>query len=95
MLKKMNLPNKLTILRIVLVPLFIIAMALPIEWIWPLWTAFGIFLLAAITDFLDGQIARRKNLGTKFGKIMDPVADKLLISAGFIMLAGRVINDVM
>ena len=94
MLKKMNLPNKLTMLRIILVPFFIIAMALPTEWTWTLWTAFGIFVVAAITDFLDGQISRRKNLVTKFGKIMDPLADKLLISAGFIMLAGKFVDDV-
>lgn len=88
MLKKMNLPNKLTMLRIVLVPVFIVFMSLPKEWIWPMWTAFGIFIAAAITDFLDGRISRKKNIVTKFGKIMDPLADKLLISAGFIMLTG-------
>lgn len=88
MLKKMNLPNKLTILRIILVPVFIVFMALPKEWVWTIWTSLGIFVVAALTDFLDGQISRRKNLVTKFGKIMDPLADKLLISAGFIMLSG-------
>lgn len=88
MLKKMNLPNKLTMLRIILVPVFIVFMALPNEWTWTVWTSLGIFVVAAITDFLDGQISRRKNLVTKFGKIMDPLADKLLISAGFIMLSG-------
>ncbi len=94
MFKKMNLPNKLTMLRIVLVPFFVIAMALPSEWVWPLWTAFGIFIVAAITDCLDGQISRRKNLVTKFGKIMDPLADKLLISVAFVMLSGKVIDDI-
>ena len=88
MFKKMNLPNKLTILRIILVPFFIVAMALPIDWVWPIWTAFGIYIVAAFTDFLDGQISRRKNMVTKFGKIMDPLADKLLVSSGFIMLSG-------
>lgn len=88
MLKKMNLPNKLTMLRIVLVPIFIVFMSLPIEWIWPMWTAFGIFIVAAFTDFLDGRISRKKNIVTKFGKIMDPLADKMLISAGFILLTG-------
>ncbi len=88
MLKKMNLPNKLTMLRILLVPVFIVFMALPKDWIWTVWTSLGIFIVAAFTDFLDGQISRRKNLITKFGKIMDPLADKLLISAGFIMLSG-------
>lgn len=88
MLKKMNLPNKLTMLRIVLVPVFIVFMSLPKEWIWPMWTAFGIFITAAITDFLDGRISRKKNIVTKFGKIMDPLADKMLVSAGFILLTG-------
>lgn len=87
MLKKMNLPNKLTILRIILVPIFVVFMCLPIEWVWPVWTSLGIFVLAAITDMLDGQISRRKNLVTKFGKIMDPLADKLLISSGVVMLS--------
>lgn len=88
MLKKMNLANKLTMLRIVLVPLFVLFMALPTEWNWTIWTALAIFVIAAITDCLDGQISRRKNMVTKFGKIMDPLADKLLVSAGFIMLSG-------
>lgn len=88
MLKKMNLPNKLTMLRIILVPLFVIAMCLPIEWVWPIYTALGIYIVAALTDFLDGYISRSKGLITKFGKIMDPLADKLLVSTGFIMLTG-------
>lgn len=88
MLKKMNLPNKLTLLRMFLVPVFIVFMALPSEWIWPLYVGLGIFLVAAITDQLDGAIARKKNLITKFGKIMDPLADKLLVASGFIMLVG-------
>lgn len=86
MLKKMNLPNKLTLLRIVLVPIFIIFMALPKEWGFNIWIALAVFCIAAITDFVDGKIARKHNLVTKFGKIMDPLADKMLVSAGFIML---------
>lgn len=88
MLKKMNLPNKLTMLRMVLVPVFIVFMALPIEWEWNIWVSLGIYVVASITDCLDGQISRRKNLVTKFGKIMDPLADKLLVSSGFVMLTG-------
>ena len=88
MLKKMNLPNKLTLLRIALVPIFIVFMALPTEWVWPLYVALAIFIIAAITDRLDGKIAREKNLITTFGKIMDPLADKLIVSAGFVMLVG-------
>jgi len=89
MLKKMNLPNKLTMLRIALVPLFIISMCINIAGFgWIKYVAFGIYAVAAFTDFLDGQISRKKGLVTKFGKIMDPLADKLLVSAGFIMLTG-------
>lgn len=89
MLKKMNLPNKLTILRIALVPLFIIAMCINLEGFeWIKYIALGIYAIAAFTDFLDGKISRKKGIVTKFGKIMDPLADKLLVSAGFIMLTG-------
>lgn len=88
MLKKMNLPNKITMLRIILVPIFIIFMALPGEWIWPKWVGLSLFIIAAISDFVDGTLARKKNIVTKFGKIMDPLADKLLVSSGFIMLTG-------
>ena len=88
MLKKMNLPNKLTCLRILLVPIFDVFMAFPVEWTWTKWTALGIYILASLTDCLDGHIARKNNIITKFGKIMDPLADKLLVSSGFVMLAG-------
>ena len=98
MLKKMNLPNKLTMLRIILVPVFIICLCMPqvFEWfkIENTQTVMGIialivFVVAAITDCLDGRISRKQNIVTKFGKIMDPLADKLLVSSGFIMLTGR------
>ena len=94
MLKKMNLPNKLTMLRIVLVPIFVVLMCLPekigefalqpyISYI-----ALAVYVIAAFTDFLDGRISRKNKIVTKFGKIMDPLADKLLVSTGFIMLTG-------
>lgn len=89
MLKKMNLPNKLTMLRVLLVPLFIIVMSIKIGgYEWLKYVALGIYAIASFTDFLDGQISRKKGLVTNFGKIMDPLADKLLVSAGFIMLTG-------
>lgn len=88
MLKKMNLPNRLTCLRILLVPIFVVFMALPVEWTWTKWTALGLYIVASLTDFLDGYISRKNNMVTKFGKIMDPLADKLLVSSGFVMLAG-------
>lgn len=87
MLKKMNLPNKLTVLRIALVPLFIITMCIEIEGaMWVRYIALAIYIIASITDFLDGRISRKNGLVTDFGKIMDPLADKLLVASGFIML---------
>ncbi len=70
----MNLPNKLTLLRIVLVP---VTMALILSG--HFYIGLGVFIIASITDFLDGYIARKNNLVTSFGKIMDPLADKILV----------------
>ena len=75
----MNLPNRLSILRICLVPLFIAAYLLP--YYWGAYVAVGLFLLAAATDFLDGYIARKYNMVTDLGKLLDPIADKILICA--------------
>ena len=70
----MNLPNKLTIARVIAVPFFIGAYYFS----WYL-LAFIIFVAASLTDMLDGKIARKYNLVTNFGKIMDPLADKVLV----------------
>lgn len=70
----MNLPNKLTMIRVLLVPVFIILYMLEF---YP--AALFIFCAASITDFFDGKIARDRNLVTNFGKIMDPLADKVLV----------------
>ena len=84
-MKKMNLPNKLTILRILLVPVCMILIMLPIPSMFPnldVWQriiAAALFLLISLTDMLDGMIARRKNLVTNFGKFLDPLADKFLV----------------
>lgn len=87
----MNTANKLTILRILLIPLFILALLLPNLWEgfrpYAHWVAAVIFLGAAITDILDGNYARKHNLVTDFGKLMDPIADKMLIVAAFVMLS--------
>ncbi len=74
----MNLPNKLTIFRVILIPFFIIALLVPGI---PAgnWIALAIFIVASLTDLLDGKIARKYNLVTNFGKFMDPLADKLMI----------------
>lgn len=77
----MNLPNKLTIARIIAVPFFIAAYYLE----WHL-AAFLIFIIASFTDMLDGQIARKYNLVTNFGKIMDPLADKVLVYSAFCLM---------
>lgn len=94
----MNLPNKLTFLRLLLIPVFMILTAIPFEWgtvellgseiSYALLGATLIFIVASFTDWLDGYIARRDNLVTNFGKFADPLADKLLVSAALIMLVG-------
>lgn len=86
--KKVNLPNILTVVRILMVPVFVVLMALNGVWEYMKYVALGVFVLAAITDYLDGIIARKNNLVTRFGKLMDPLADKILVAAGFIMLTG-------
>lgn len=86
--KRVNLPNVLTIVRILLVPVFVILMAIDGAWENMRYISLGVFVLAAVTDWLDGIIARKKGLVTKFGKLMDPLADKILVAAGFIMLTG-------
>lgn len=77
----MNLPNKLTIARVIAVPFFIAAFYLG-------WyaVAFVIFIAASFTDMLDGQIARKNNLVTNFGKIMDPLADKVLVYSALCLM---------
>lgn len=81
----MNLPNKLTILRVILIPFFLVA--LMVDGIpYGKWIALAIFCIASITDALDGQIARKYNLITNFGKFMDPLADKLLVCSAMIAM---------
>ena len=80
----MNLPNKLTILRIILVPVFVACFYLPVEG--AMYIAAVVFVVAYFTDMLDGYIARKYNLITDFGKLMDPMAEKLLTAAAMIML---------
>lgn len=78
----MNLPNKLTLLRMILVPVVVVLtlVEFPHHWI----CAGVVFIVAAITDALDGNIARKRGLVTDFGKLMDPIADKLLVIAAFV-----------
>lgn len=92
----MNLPNKLTIVRILLIPIFIILLSCSINMGTVIWLgttiqvtriiAALVFAGACITDFLDGQIARRQHLVTNFGKFADPLADKMIVMSAFIIL---------
>ncbi|KGO31971.1 CDP-diacylglycerol--glycerol-3-phosphate 3-phosphatidyltransferase [Oenococcus alcoholitolerans] len=88
----MNLPNKLTTFRIILIPIFMIVLSIPLKWSllfghpasWVV--AAVIFAIASLTDFIDGKIARRRHLVTNFGKFADPLADKLIVMTALIFL---------
>ncbi|HAX50486.1 CDP-diacylglycerol--glycerol-3-phosphate 3-phosphatidyltransferase [Muricomes intestini] len=82
----MNLPNKLTILRIIMVPIFVFFMLTDVGGTANKWIALVLFVVASLTDLLDGKIARKYNLVTNFGKFMDPLADKLLVCSAMICL---------
>ena len=82
----MNLPNKLTVFRVVLVPFFVVFLLLSGTNESLKWVALVIFVVASLTDLLDGHIARSRNLVTTFGKFMDPLADKILTISGMICL---------
>ena len=83
----MNLANKLTILRVILIPIFLVVlMSEFISSPYNRYIAILIFVIASLTDMLDGYIARSRNLITNFGKFMDPLADKLLVSAAMIAM---------
>ena len=81
------LPNALTILRIALVPLFVIAFVLPGDG-WRL-VAFGIFVIAGVSDWLDGFAARKLKAGSDFGRMLDPIADKVLVAVALMMLVAE------
>ena len=82
----MNLPNKLTVLRIIMVPFFVFFMLTDAGGAANKWIALVIFCVASLTDMLDGKIARARGLVTNFGKFMDPLADKLLVCSAMICL---------
>ena len=79
----MNLPNKLTLLRIIMIPVFVVLLYL--DFPFNNLVALAVFILASITDTLDGYIARKYNLITDFGKFMDPIAEKLLVTAAMLV----------
>ena len=82
----MNLPNKLTVLRVVMIPFFVVFMLTDIGGSYGKYISLALFVLASLTDLLDGKIARKYNLVTNFGKFMDPLADKLLVCSAMICL---------
>ena len=85
----MNLPNKLTILRVIMIPFFVAVLMYQQGEIQTLrWVAAVIFVVASLTDWFDGYLARKNNLVTNFGKFMDPLADKLLVCSALICLVG-------
>lgn len=88
----MNLPNKLTVLRIALVPLFMMFLL----WSFPFHYAGAllVFIVASLTDYFDGQIARSQNLVTNLGKFLDPIADKMLTTAAFLVFLALGVTDV-
>lgn len=98
-MRQMNIANKLTVFRMFLIPIFLVFMYLPNNWgmielgraIIPTeqFIAGIIFIVASFTDYLDGQLARKYNLITSFGEFFDPMADKLLVIAAFIVLVER------
>ncbi len=90
--KGMNLPNKLTVLRICLVPVFIVIMMLPASVLHPIISGLigvAIFIAASVTDMLDGKIARKYGLVTDFGKLMDPLADKFMVIGALTVIVYR------
>ncbi len=89
----MNLPNYLTLARIIIVPLLVVVLLTPFAENWfgisSYALAIAIFLVASFTDILDGHLARRRNQVSNFGKLLDPIADKLLVSAALIVLVEK------
>ena len=79
-----NIPNLLTLLRVLLIPVFILLFYLPFEWSYL--AASAVFAVASLTDWLDGYLARRWEQSTPFGAFLDPVADKLMVAVALVML---------
>ena len=84
----MNLPNKITMIRVMMIPFFVFFISTELFGGAGRWIALAIFCVASFTDYLDGHLARKNNCITSFGKFMDPLADKLLVGAALICLVG-------
>lgn len=91
-MKDLNLPNKLTVLRIIMIPIVMVLILLPVEGVWHLFAGAGVFLIATLTDMADGKIARKYNLVTDFGKFLDPLADKFLVFGTLCAMIGSSVD---
>ena len=85
----MTTASKITLVRVVLIPVFMVFLILSADNLALRWVALGVFALASLSDFIDGQIARRCNQVTDFGKFLDPLADKLLVTSCLIIFVGQ------
>ncbi|MEH6549713.1 MAG: CDP-diacylglycerol--glycerol-3-phosphate 3-phosphatidyltransferase [Pseudomonadales bacterium] len=88
----MNIPNALTLFRIALIPVFVLIFYLP--WQWASTACSAIFIVAALTDWLDGYLARKWEQSTPFGAFLDPVADKLMVAIALVLLVSALPDDV-
>ena len=88
---KMNLPNKLTVLRLILVPIFVVIMMVSTA-LWASAVGLALFIIASLTDMLDGKIARKHGLVTDFGKFMDPLADKFMVIGAMFVILHRALS---
>ena len=89
---KMNLPNKLTVLRLLMVPVFVVILMIT-DALWATVLGLVLFVLASFTDMLDGKIARKRGLVTDFGKFLDPLADKFMVLGALLVLLYRSMTD--
>ena len=89
---KMNLPNKLTVLRLIMVPIFVVILMLS-DALWADVAGIALFIIASLTDMLDGKIARKHNLVTDFGKFLDPLADKFMVIGAMFVILYRSLNS--
>ena len=89
---KMNLPNKLTVLRLCMVPVFVVVMMLS-DALWASILGLVLFVVASLTDMLDGKIARKHGLVTDFGKFLDPLADKFMVIGALLVILYRAMTD--
>lgn len=85
----MNLPNKITVFRVCMIPVFLVFFFLQDKIPGGKWISLAVFIIASLSDMVDGKIARKYNLITDFGKFMDPLADKLLVCSAMIALISR------